>query len=768
MVHPSRLLSTLHRTVILGNPGGGKSTFAQKVTFELAKHYQQRKVGARQLTPSLVILRDYAASRKERKISIREYLELCSSSDYQLPPATGAFEYLLRNGRLLVIFDGLDELLDTQHRQRITQDIEAFCSLYPNIPVLVTSREIGYGEAPLDPDLFDIAKIASFERSQIKEYVSKWFATDEELSEADRNKKAVAFLKESNAVPDLCANPLMLALLCNIYRGENYIPKNRPDVYEKCALMLFEKWDKSRNINVQIPFEAHVPHTIKFLAHWIYTNDRLQAGVTEPELIKSATKYLMERRFEDADEAAFAAGKFIEFCRGRAWVFTDTGTKKTGERIYQFTHRTFLEYFAAGHLIRICSTPEALGKLLIPRISHQEWDVVAQLALQLQNKNVEDAAEKFLTQVMDQCASGAALEQYSLLSFGLRSLEFLVPRPEITRRLAEMAFTFYLRRPFQDIKRSTQLRPESRERALITLFQGAAAENRSPLSLTTETRLTKEIADDDDEVATRALELLRHSLAQRAGLDDDDQSVNSEAIRYWRTVREKVLTKGLERRRLLARKCFRIAFDEFLDGGINAHEFIEWHGPGALWKMCGFDVWKDRKTLPVAHLILAEEGSQRRGWFVKHGRAPILAEIGQILIATPMPWVHAGSGVGGPFRLHDFLTPEKKTGSSESMTPLEVAGALFLIAPFLELARSDPRAQDVDMNVRGLDTVAMLGGRLTALIPLVKCYFEPVTPQEFKRLTRKFSLPEQAEEILRGSIEGTLSVVAIKKSKRLQ
>src|SRR3954449_12006580 len=65
-----------------------------------------------------------------------------------------AFEYLLSVGRMMVIFDGLDELLDTRDRGDITRDIESFCAYFPTAPVLVTSREVGYDQTPLDQQLF--------------------------------------------------------------------------------------------------------------------------------------------------------------------------------------------------------------------------------------------------------------------------------------------------------------------------------------------------------------------------------------------------------------------------------------------------------------------------------------------------------------------------------------------------------------------------------------------------------------------------------------
>jgi hypothetical protein len=56
----------------------------------------------------------------------------------------GLVARLLITGTALVIFDGLDELLDTGHRAEVTAIVERFCTEYPLAPVLVTSRLVGY------------------------------------------------------------------------------------------------------------------------------------------------------------------------------------------------------------------------------------------------------------------------------------------------------------------------------------------------------------------------------------------------------------------------------------------------------------------------------------------------------------------------------------------------------------------------------------------------------------------------------------------------
>ena len=261
--------SNLGRMIVLGNPGGGKSTLTVKLCHDLASDAGRE----RRLTPLLVILREFGSQKKLSNCSLIQFLSLQAASRYQLEPPPGAFEYLLLNGRALIIFDGLDELLETSFRQEVTANVEAFCRLYPAVPALVTSREVGYEQAPLDENTFTLCRLSPFDDSQVSEYAHKWFDRDEDYTVQQRQQKAKAFITESSLVPDLRGNPLMLGLMCNLYRVEGYIPKNRPEVYGKCSLMLFERWDKARDILVPLPFEEHIRPAMQDLAYWIYSNE---------------------------------------------------------------------------------------------------------------------------------------------------------------------------------------------------------------------------------------------------------------------------------------------------------------------------------------------------------------------------------------------------------------------------------------------------------------------------------------------------------------
>ncbi len=437
-------LSKIHRVVILGDPGNGKTTFTKKMCYELSSRYSDRLFAGRELVPFLIVIKDYQAEKMKNNISIIDFISDGLNPNFQIEPPKGAFKYLLLNGYILLIFDGLDELLDTRYREQIVYEIESFCTLYPSIPVIVTSRRIGYEEAALRDDMFEIYEMTSFNRNQIREYVEKWFSLDYELSSNQRIEKARHFMIESEKVSDLRSNSLMLSLMCNIYRQENYIPENRPKIYQKCAEMLFKKWDRYRGINPKITIQdSKIESLISHLAHWIYTNEFSKEGVREEELIWRATEYLYGSTYEDHDEAKKVAEEFVTFSKGRAWIFTAIGTN-TDQELYQFTHRTFLEYFTAEWFCKNFEDTFELTNELIPKISKREWDVVAQLAFQIRGEYSENATDKIFNTLLKVANVSEEVECGNLLSFAAKSLEFMRPSPNVVKELTKECFEFSL------------------------------------------------------------------------------------------------------------------------------------------------------------------------------------------------------------------------------------------------------------------------------------------------------------------------------------
>lgn len=433
-------INYIDRAVLLGDPGGGKSTAVSVLVNRLSLKGDEARV------PLVVILREYAKEMPPAT-SIIGYLENRMKVHYQCTPPAGLIERVLLTGNCVVFFDGLDELIDTSRRREVSQIVENFCMRYPLTPILVTSRRIGYEQARLDVGQFVSYAIAPFTSKQSEQYAANWFDQDRRLSEREPEEWAASFMRESEAIADLRSNPLMLALLCILYRGQGSLPRNRPAVYERCATLLFETWDSSRNIIVNPRARDLIEPVLRHLAYWLMKNSSASVAVSEMQLIDETTRYLKQRSFEDVVEAKKVAQEFVDFCKGRAWVFSEVGTSGEGEPLFTFTHRTFLEYFAAAYIASICDSPNRLAAKLAGRIAREEWDVVAQLAVQIKARQIEDGGAKFYAAVLSSKRYSSAQSVGNTLSFLARCLRFIDVPPGVVRELTDRCLTYLLLNP---------------------------------------------------------------------------------------------------------------------------------------------------------------------------------------------------------------------------------------------------------------------------------------------------------------------------------
>ena len=447
-------LFRLLRCVVLGDPGAGKSTLASWFAYAVAGDEIPGLTGR---VPFLLVLRDYSAVLADPAFSLVDHITgLCRVRYYSQPPEH-AVEYLLRNGRAFVVLDGLDELVSPALRTKAVRLVEGFCEEYPTVPVLVTARRVGYQEAALDRDTFHIASLAPFTDDQVGEYVSKWFRLDDGMSAVNlveptavataspvaspdtRHPLADAFMRESSTIADLRSNPLLLALLCALYRWEGYLPENRPKVYAECTDLLISRWDSLRGIAAEFPRSDSLRGVLAEVAWWMWSDRSVQdSGVTSYALESKVTDYLARTRFDNnRDAAEDAARRFVNFCSGRAWVLTEVGAR-SGTEIYAFTHRTFLEYFAALYLVRTWREPGQLLAAIINQVISDSTAIVAELAVHEMDVQT-GAGSALLDMLMDLTLGSSVAESKKIIGFAARCLAFVSPRESIIRRIIDAA-----------------------------------------------------------------------------------------------------------------------------------------------------------------------------------------------------------------------------------------------------------------------------------------------------------------------------------------
>lgn len=406
------------RTVILGDPGAGKSTFAAKFAHDIAADGSGR-------VPFLLVLRELTGTFGEGGHELLHYLEMVCKAPYNVKPPPDAIDYLLRTGRAVVVLDGLDEIVQTDLRRRVVALVEGFAHLYPLVPILVTARRVGYEEAPLNSGQFATAHVLEFTEKQVKTYVRRWFLLDEATSPVERKRLTASFIEDSEQIAELRSNPLLLALLCAMYSSDRYLPSDLAQVYERCALMLFEQWDAKRGVPLPLKFHGRLRSAVQHLAWKMFTAPEPGKAQTRTRIVNALTEYL-EDKLGDRDESVATAEQFLAFCTGRAWILTDVGATES-EPQFGFTHRTFLEFFAAEHLVRTHRTAADLWATLGPNAD--QWDVVAQIALQLYERNVEGGTDELLTEALSSDGLG----------FAARALHHAQPSTRIVQTIVERA-----------------------------------------------------------------------------------------------------------------------------------------------------------------------------------------------------------------------------------------------------------------------------------------------------------------------------------------
>ncbi|MBZ3903464.1 NACHT domain-containing protein [Streptomyces griseiscabiei] len=608
------LLKQTTRLVILGDPGGGKTTLALKLTLDVARGLG---TGSALQTPLRVVLREYASHYKANQESIIRFLEKQSEAVYSTPASEGAIEYLLLNGRAVVVFDGLDELTDTSLRETIVDIVEAFAHAYPTTPILVTSRRVGYEMAPLDENMFAVAQLSPFGGMQKQEYVQKWFSQVKgSVGDGDMSTR---FLVESSHASDLTSNPLMLGLMCALYRGEGYIPRNRPDLYRRCSEFLFERWDASRGISVQKPFEQGIRFAMFSLALSMLDNSGSKGGMTERELIRYTSDYLLGQQYEDRDSADAAAEAFVQYCRGRAWVLTDVGTNPDGERIYSFTHRTFLEYFSARQLVRDSGGADALYVKLRDHLIDESWDVTSQLAVQFLDERLGDAANDFVRLALNDARGLENFKQKTaLISFCARLLEFMALRPAIVREIvSELQVTCSLRSPARRVSRQDT-------DALVSAWSGVSM-------CTPEMR---GVAVDELLNFKRDAQLSYHDVTwQISMVESVPHHASSEVRDFWsqqdlRSAREINLAA-------LARTDKRAAAAAVLFGLLEVETAISWHG-ASVATIQGISPHTGRRG---SHNLISELAYPRKRWNYEE-RERISGDVINKLMDAQTPWMY--------------------------------------------------------------------------------------------------------------------------------
>jgi hypothetical protein len=304
----------------------------------------------------------------------------------------------------------------------MTTFVEQFVNTYASCPALVTSRIVGYRDAPLSSD-YQLFTFSRFNKEEVKKFSERLIRAVTSGKIVEAKAKADTFLTQTDTTAgDLRENPLLLGLMVYIFNARGDVPNNRPEIYKECSLLMFEKWDQRRDIVFEFPKDFQLLDLFGFLAAEIFGNAETEDGVSEEWLLTKLRKFF-NVWYEDKCRSVAASNVLVEFIIGRAWIMCEIGPG-----VFKFTHRTFLEYFFARRLEEEAAGVATLIQAhLITKVVQAQWDVVSHLALQIATfrsgpKSIQalDALLKYETK-----PDTSPVEEINFLVFLARSLEYL-------------------------------------------------------------------------------------------------------------------------------------------------------------------------------------------------------------------------------------------------------------------------------------------------------------------------------------------------------
>jgi formylglycine-generating enzyme required for sulfatase activity len=358
------------RMVLLGVAGSGKTTFTDYLTYVLANAYVEELEGSglpetlRGLVPVRLVLRKAAAHiplGAERGKA--EMLWNALEEDVKGRMGTGygpAWERLqneMREGRSLVLLDGLDEVAEAGERRAcLLQAVEDFLKGLPKTQrVVLTARPYAYANPDWQLKECEVFNLAPLSAEQVGRFVERWYLSVRgsiHLDEAEATQRArqlAAAIEARSYLADLASRPLLLTLMAALHSTGDDLPEDRADLYAKTVHLLLARWQRGGAGSTIMLGEQAVQVDLTFvrqaLAELAYQTQKRQRGTNASE---------GPGDIPFGDLLAVFVKRLPKILPGDLAAYLENRTGLLVERapgLYCFAHRSFQEYLAAGHLL---------------------------------------------------------------------------------------------------------------------------------------------------------------------------------------------------------------------------------------------------------------------------------------------------------------------------------------------------------------------------------------------------------------------------------
>lgn len=198
---------------IVGNAGSGKSMLTKHIFLSIVDQFYS--------LPVLIELRNL----NEFEGTLEDYISNIFLKN-KLARSERILDRILKEGNFVFILDGYDEIF-SEHKDRITNQIEEFADLYHKNSFILTSRPGANAESL---QRFDNLYVQPLNAKQINEFVSLQFKNHE-------NKESIGKIisviekKDNQDFKDYLSSPLLLSMFIFTFNNYPELPKTKSKFY---------------------------------------------------------------------------------------------------------------------------------------------------------------------------------------------------------------------------------------------------------------------------------------------------------------------------------------------------------------------------------------------------------------------------------------------------------------------------------------------------------------------------------------------------------
>ena len=380
--------------VLLGDPGIGKSTLLNYVTWLLSRPAINPlidRLGWR--LPLPMVLRELPIRGvKDFDGLLEAFLSREMSAPLRDDDGRRYLNRMLTEGNAFLLLDGIDEIGDRRSREDLREAVFDGIARFPDCRWLLSSRIVGYDDVPFDlqhtrPDgersrfargsmvreevtqpyhrerqpsmrgLKDrrvaIRYVAPFDDSRIVAFARNWYRRREAAPERARANAyhLTQAVHADRSILRLARVPNLLTMMALIHRIEATLPHGRALLYDRIAEAYLESIDKFRGIDSS-------PHDLPRKKIWLarvgleMQRRRTSGDHTDGSEILVDYETVLGWLSEEMGRGnallnAPSAREFLDIVGRRSGLFLPRG-----EGRYAFVHLSFQEYFAAVALAR--------------------------------------------------------------------------------------------------------------------------------------------------------------------------------------------------------------------------------------------------------------------------------------------------------------------------------------------------------------------------------------------------------------------------------